>query len=209
MPKQMFFNISEEKRNNFLNAATSEFTSKSFEQVSVNTIVKKAGISRGSFYTYFDDLESLFNYIFQTVKEERFRYAKGIFLEANGDYFLFVKKLFLYDYDAFKQDNKYTLFRNYIHYIQTVKRGSIKEYILLEVIKELESKNINVDEFIQNNKYGYTTNEILDLFELIVVIMINTLIKAENESLTKDEVFTIFNKRLDYIQYGVEKRGRN
>ena len=76
MPKQMFLNIKEDKRQRFLDAAMSEFTSKSFEQVSVNSIIKKVGISRGSFYTYFDDLESLFNYLFQSVKEERFKYAK-------------------------------------------------------------------------------------------------------------------------------------
>jgi AcrR family transcriptional regulator len=42
MPKQMFLNIKEDKRQRFLDAAMSEFTSKSFEQVSVNSIIKKS-----------------------------------------------------------------------------------------------------------------------------------------------------------------------
>lgn len=205
MPKQMFLNIKEDKRQRFLDAAMSEFTSKSFEQVSVNTIIKKAGITRGSFYTYFDDLESLFNYLFQSVKEERFKYAKTLLLEVNGDYFEFVRKLFMHDFDAFNSEHKYSLFRNYIHYIQTVKKGSIKDYIILEVFKELEKNNVPVDEFIYQNKYGLDKQDILDLFEMIVLIMINTLIKAENESMSKEAVFQLFFKRLDYIENGVRK----
>ena len=55
MPKDMFNHIPKEKQEMFLNVAIEEFTMKSFEQVSVNSIVKTAGISRGSFYTYFEN----------------------------------------------------------------------------------------------------------------------------------------------------------
>lgn len=205
MPKQMFFNIKEDKRKRFLDAAMSEFTSKSFEQVSVNTIIKKAGISRGSFYTYFEDLESLFNYLFISVKEERFKYAKTIFVESNGDYFEFVRKLFIHDFDAFNSEHKYSLFRNYIHYIQTVKKGSIKDYIIMEVFKELEKNNVPIDVYLSQNKYGLNKLEMIDLFEMIVLIMINTLIKAENDEMSKEDVFALFFRRLDYIENGVRK----
>lgn len=206
MPKKMFFNISEEKRKMFIESAMSEFTSKSFEQVSVNTIVKKAGISRGSFYTYFDDLESLFNYLFTSIKEERFTYGRKILLEVKGDYFEFVRRLFVYDFDNFQTEKKYSLFRNYIHYVQTIKRGSIKDYILKEVLKELELNDIDVEKHIKSNSYGLSKNELLDVFEIVVLIMINTLIKGENESLSKDEVISLFQRRLDYIEHGVKKR---
>lgn len=204
MPKKMFFNINEDKRKMFLNVAMDEFTSKSFEQVSVNTIVKNAGISRGSFYSYFDDLESLFNYIFKTVKEERFKYAKNLLIESDGDYFEFIRNLFIYDFDKYQSEKKYSLFRNYIHYVQTVKKGSIKDYILNEVFKELESQNVNVDYYLVSNSFGLSKEELLDLFEVIVLIMINTLIKAENEDLSKDEVIGLFIKRLSYIENGVK-----
>jgi len=205
MPKELFLKISKEKQEMFLSVAMSEFTSKPFEQVSVNTIVKKAGISRGSFYTYFEDLESLFIYLFSTVKAERFTYAKAFMLEAKGDYFDFIRKLFVYDFDKFNDEHKYSLFRNYIHYVQTVKKGSIQDYIIMEVIKELESNNVSVDQYIAQNKYDLNKQEVLDLFEVIVLIMINTLIKAENEKMMKEEVIKLFFRRLDYIENGVRK----
>jgi len=207
MPKKMFYNISAEKRKMFLETAISEFTSKPFEQVSVNTIVKKAGISRGSFYTYFEDLESLFKYIFQEIKIDRLKYGKEIFVESKGDIFEFFRKLFLYDFDAYTSNGRYTLFRNYIHYVHTVKKGSIKDYILFEAFKDLKAQGINIDKIISGNAYNLSQDDIIDLFEVVVILMMNTMIKSENEKLDKSDVIELFNKRLSYIEYGVRKEG--
>ena len=203
MPKDMFFNISKIKREMFLNVAIDEFTSKSFEEVSVNAIVKKANISRGSFYTYFDDLEELFNYIFLSVKEKRFVYAKELINEADGDYFEFIRLLFSYDYDQYNKEGTYTLFRNYIHYIQVTKKVSLSDVLLNGSFLE------NIEHFSQYfniSKFNLSTDDFLDLIEVVVLIMINTFIKSESENLSKEDVILLFNKRLSYIEYGVKKK---
>ncbi|PAT01379.1 hypothetical protein CI105_07310, partial [Candidatus Izimaplasma bacterium ZiA1] len=102
MPKKMFENISEEKRKIFIEAAISEFTNKQFNEVSILSISKKAEISRGTFYNYFDSVDLLFEYIFTTVKKERAKKAKLLIKESNNNLFTFVKKLFIFDYDEFK-----------------------------------------------------------------------------------------------------------
>lgn len=198
----MFFNISEEKRKMFLSVATEEFTSKSFEQVSVNSIIKKAKIPRGSFYTYFDDLESLFNYLFQSIKEERIQYGKTLLKNADGNFFTFIKDLFIYDFDAYKSDGKYTLFRNYIHYIQAVKKGSIKDLIIVGVFTDIaEGKNIAT--IFDLEQYNISSSDFLDLIEVIVLIMFNTFFKAENQNMSKEETVTLFTKRISYIENGL------
>ena len=58
-----FLRLPEEKRNRFLEAAWEEFTSVPFEAASINKIVRRAKIPRGSFYQYFSDKEDLFFYI--------------------------------------------------------------------------------------------------------------------------------------------------
>ncbi|AIO18498.1 DNA-binding transcriptional repressor AcrR [Candidatus Izimaplasma bacterium HR1] len=204
MPKKMFFNIKEDKRNMFLDVAVEEFTTKSFEQVSVNTIIKKANISRGSFYTYFDDLEALFNYIIKEVINNRFEYAKKLLQNCNGDYFLFIKSLFEYDFDSYSTSGKYSLFRNYIHYIQSSKKSSLKDAIiaksLLGLIENNDIKSVfNFDELKINEQ------EFIDLLEIVVILMINTFLKSENENLSKKETIRLFNKRLSFIEYGVRK----
>lgn len=204
MPKNMFFNISEEKRKMFLRVAMEEFTSKSFEDVSVNSIVKKANISRGSFYTYFNDLESLFNYLFRTIRNERFSYAREIIKESNGDYFTFIKKLFVYDYDAFTNQGKYTLFRNYIHYIQFVKKGSLKDLLIIGSLDDLKQE-VDLNQMFNFESYNITTEEFIDLIEVIILIMINTFLKSESHELKKEEAVALFNKRISYLEYGIRK----
>ncbi len=207
MPKEMFFNISQEKREMIINAAVEEFTSKSFEQVSVNSIIKRAKISRGSFYTYFENLEELFNFIFSKIREERSYYAKDLIKEANGDYFIFIKKLFVYDYDAFSQKNRYSLFRNYIHYIQTSKNVSLKETIIQFMKYDFTKEKHEVSDIFDYEKYEIDESEFVDLVEMTLLIIINTFLKSESEKLNKEEVISLFNKRINILEYGTRKRG--
>ena len=49
MPTQTFFNLPKKKQELLLKSARNEFTNTSFENASINQIIKEAGISRGSF----------------------------------------------------------------------------------------------------------------------------------------------------------------
>ncbi len=58
--KPTFNNISEEKRNKILTVAINEFACNGFENANINTIAKKAQVSVGSLYKYFDTKTDLF-----------------------------------------------------------------------------------------------------------------------------------------------------
>ena len=58
--KSTFDNISQEKRTKILEVATREFAACGFENANINTIAKKAGVSVGSLYKYFDTKSDLF-----------------------------------------------------------------------------------------------------------------------------------------------------
>ncbi len=204
MPKQMFFNINAAKRKMFLDVALEEFTTKSFEQVSVNTIIKKANISRGSFYTYFEDLESLFNYLFEQVKLERIAYAKELLRKSDMDFFVFIKELFKYDYDSYSETGRYSLFRNYIHYIQTSKKTSLSNMIINGSVIEFTNNQSEVTNVFGLDKLKLSIDEFIDVIEMIVIIMINTFLKAENEEWSKEEAIALFNKRIGIIEQGVK-----
>ena len=57
MCSETFLRLPEEKRGRFLEAAWEEFTRVKFADASINQIVRRAGIPRGSFYQYFSDNE--------------------------------------------------------------------------------------------------------------------------------------------------------
>ena len=58
--KPTFSNISEEKRRKILTVAVGEFANNGFNNANINTIAKKAEVSVGSLYKYFDTKTDLF-----------------------------------------------------------------------------------------------------------------------------------------------------
>ncbi|HRQ22382.1 MAG TPA: TetR/AcrR family transcriptional regulator [Anaerolineales bacterium] len=77
MPKQTFFNLPDEKRATIVNAAIDEFAEYGLENASTNRIVAKGGISKGSFYQYFEDKQDVFMYLLTVLEQEKMEYFKG------------------------------------------------------------------------------------------------------------------------------------
>lgn len=77
MPKQTFLNLPEEKRNVVISAAVDEFAEYGFEAASINRIVANSGISKGSFYQYFEDKRDVFMYLLSVLEREKMEYFKG------------------------------------------------------------------------------------------------------------------------------------
>lgn len=92
MATERFFKLPAEKQKRILDAAREEFARVPFEEVSINQIIKNAGISRGSFYTYFEDKEDLIDFIFQEQERMAYDSLKQVCLDCNGDYWLFLRK---------------------------------------------------------------------------------------------------------------------
>jgi AcrR family transcriptional regulator len=62
MPKETFFNLSEEKQGNVMRAAINEFSKHGFEKGNIGDIAKNAGVAKGSIYQYFENKKELFLY---------------------------------------------------------------------------------------------------------------------------------------------------
>lgn len=71
MPKQTFFNLPKEKRHTIINTAIDEFAEYGFEAASINRIVANSGISKGSFYQYFEDKIDLFKHLIDILAQEK------------------------------------------------------------------------------------------------------------------------------------------
>lgn len=67
MPTQTFMNLPEEKKNAILVSAKKEFSRVEFSKSSINQIIKDAGISRGSFYMYFDDKKDMLMVVLESL----------------------------------------------------------------------------------------------------------------------------------------------
>lgn len=88
MPKDTFYNLSEDKRRKIFDAAVQEFSNQRFSEASINQIVKTAGIPRGSFYQYFSGKEDVFLYMFEEMlREKREITYRSAMLDLEADAF--------------------------------------------------------------------------------------------------------------------------
>ena len=71
MPKEAFFNLSDKKRDRILDFAIVEFAENPYEAASISKIVREAGISKGSFYDYFENKKDLYKYLVELGTEEK------------------------------------------------------------------------------------------------------------------------------------------
>lgn len=60
MPRTRFSKLDPTRQQAILNAAAEEFTRSGFEKASYNNIIKRAEVSKGAMYYYFDDKEDLY-----------------------------------------------------------------------------------------------------------------------------------------------------
>lgn len=100
MPSSTFLNLPPEKQEKLLEAATREFSTRPFNEASINQIIKEAGIPRGSFYMYFQDKEDLFRYLLRGYVDQMVMVIEELLLRRKGD--IFQALLDLYDYLAAK-----------------------------------------------------------------------------------------------------------
>ena len=69
VPRETFKNLESDKQQRILDTAVDEFSSHGFRQASVNRIVQRLGIAKGSIFQYFGTKEGLFQVIFDHAVE--------------------------------------------------------------------------------------------------------------------------------------------
>jgi AcrR family transcriptional regulator len=96
MPTDTFFNLAEDKRKLICSVAIAEFAEYSFEQASINRIVAKSGIAKGSFYQYFEDKQDLFMYLARLAAEAKAEYISPLMrYPEEHDFFTLLREAYI------------------------------------------------------------------------------------------------------------------
>lgn len=91
-PKKTFVNLPREKRENVLRSAVTEFAEHGYQRASINNIVKRLGISKGSLYQYFDNKEALFLHVFDHFTQQVKQHVKASVATTSRDDFFGVAR---------------------------------------------------------------------------------------------------------------------
>ena len=94
MCTETFLRLPEEKRNRFLDAAWKEFGRVKFQDVSINQIIRQAGIPRGSFYQYFSGKEDLFDYLLSEIQDRFVQTCRELLDQTGGNMFQAMLRIF-------------------------------------------------------------------------------------------------------------------
>lgn len=94
MPTERFYRLPEAKKHVIRQAAIKEFARVPFEKASINQIIQNADISRGSFYTYFEDKQDVVRYIFEDNASQIKDCCEKKLEKNDGDFFGMLEWLF-------------------------------------------------------------------------------------------------------------------
>ncbi len=120
MPSPRFMRLSAEKQAAIWEAAVQEFLDKPYEKVSINKIIKQAGISRGSFYTYFVDKRDLLVFILWGSRQQWYQFCIESVRESQGDFFAVMSRLLEETIEFCRNNHVFNLHKNLIMYPEPI-----------------------------------------------------------------------------------------
>lgn len=207
MPKQTFFNLPVEKQTRLLEAAHHEFSRRGFNEASINQIIKEAGVSRGSFYQYFEDKHDLYQYFARKLGENLEAAQKAILPLASQDLFSYYQKSFTLMLEDFYLGENREFYRTMI---------ANRDYRLLskdEHHQNIEKRLQEVYDSLSEEKYRFESYGDFRLFNIILEGAVFRIIggKLSHDEVTVEKINQIeaqITKVLTWFQDGVLKTER-
>ena len=199
MPTEKFYNLDPEKRQKILNSMKKEFSQHSFHEASINRIVEDAGISKGSFWVYFDSKEEAIQYLIESHLEKERKKSKQIFLKNNGD--LFKSYIEIYDYlskckmTKMERDLMSNIFKNLIANGEKCIQKEPGENVI-EITKNV------VD---TSNLYLKEDDDLIGLMKILNFAMRMNLLDVMNKKVTSERARARFVREVEILKKGISK----
>ncbi len=198
MASKTFYNIPEEKKQRIISAAKREFSRVPLEKALISNIIKDAGIPRGSFYQYFENIEDLFVYIIDDIYKRLHHDIKEEAKIEGKTYFDAMKKKF-YEVLSFFENGEERQFNIniYMSFINLEMKNSVflKDIRFLKVQDDLSI----IPEEILNMPYS---KEFLGLIGMANLSCLNDFIFKD---ISKEKVYENYCGYLDYIRNTILK----
>lgn len=209
MPKQTFFNLSDSKQQRIIDAALEEFGSHVYLKTSINRIIKKADISKGSFYQYFSNKKDLYKYILDQVTDAKMKFlGEKLQNYQQLEFFELLRNLFIAGIQ-FKKE--YPLYSEIGDRILNSNNQSLKEEIYAEskpksneFFEQLLNEAAQEGEIDPNIDINFTAFLLTD-FSISIV---NYFFDNHNPD-NIDEIMDYVDKMLYIMKNGIAKGDKN
>lgn len=203
MPSERFFKLSEDKQQRIIEASMDEFIASGMHDASINRIIKDADISRGSFYTYFEDKNDLFNFIFSTLKHSSASMILDEIEKKNGDVFAAAKALVERGSVADDKKDKTTIlfdklmsdFGIMAHISEIPREKAVSQFT--ELYRKIYAGMNDLKEDIPENKFFI-------LADMMIMASINALVAIKRDPGLKNEILGVLYKQYEIMEKGIK-----
>lgn len=199
MPTESFYKLDKEKRIKIVDAMKKEFSRVPFHEASVNRIVEEAGISKGSFWVYFESKEEAIEYLIESHLEKERKKSKEIFLKNKGD--LFQSYIEIYDYLAKCKINKMEkdLMANIFKNLITNEEKWIPKEPgdnLIETVKSVvNTSNLNIMD----------DDDLINIMKILNYVMRMNLLDVMSKKVTGENAKLKFIREIEILKKGFLK----
>ena len=200
MPSDTFLRLNDEKKKKLIDASFKEFSLYNFNDVSINRIIKEAGISRGSFYMYFVDKKDLYFYLLEQHLEILINNMKNDLIKNKGDLFKMFQNNIKEEFNSFKKNNINFLKKSLENITMMEESKKTFGFRDKRLLKEL-IPNINLELLNDNAK-----KHIEVIFAINMHLLMVTLMKLLKEDSLDEEILKDYYEQLDILKYGCVKK---
>lgn len=203
-----FLKLSEEKKENILQAAISEFAEEGYDRASTDNIVVKAKISKGSLFNYFINKQGLYedvvNYIIAKAQKEVVERLTEI---DEGDFYSRLKKVLIIKYSyMMKHPLEAKVLKDYINTNSTKDNKTVKQYRVVE--QEQLQRHLITYLNIEEIRPGLTVEDVLFVTNTLLQAVLkrqDELANFDKRAGTKEVVEEEIDKYIRLLKYGIYK----
>lgn len=196
MPRETFYRLSEEKKENIETAIKKELSRVSIAEMSINKIIYDANIPRGSFYQYFENKEDAIKIVVNRYIETEAKLIRSILKRNNGNIFAITVEM--YDYIIEQYFNKYTIL--YINIFDFLRKQTHNVMTSTQVSKERIGKYINLDIL------KFDSNEDINMMmKMLSILTRSTILEVFRKKLSIEEGRKQLESQIKILQKGMMK----
>jgi AcrR family transcriptional regulator len=203
MPKSTFDHLPEAKKQAIVAAARSEFSAVPFTEASINRIIKAAGISRGSFYQYFEDKYDLVCHLLSRFYQRFHALAKDRLRLNGGDWLDTLETLRVFLFESSRHPDNQAFFANMLAHFRVHADEELARLGNRDWIRHAHAELIP---FIDATRYRVDPELLLDTGLLLLKHqMYQTILDHQDADTSKRQ----FLARLDLLADGAMERKDN
>lgn len=203
MIKQTFYNLPETKRERIYQAIKTEFDRVPLDKISINSIIKEANISRGSFYQYFDDKGDLYDIFADRIMDSIKECFTNTLVKYKGDLFATTEEVMSLHFAKVSQPKAKSQMQKFVPGV-SVNAKSILDRICERSITYFNELIPNID--TRKFSFDNSPEDIRILFEMLMSISKNAIFDVLFMDIDTDEAIKIFNKKLKIVKNGCLKK---